>query len=192
MTDPYDHIRRSLNIEEVAQRYGVAVNRHHKTLCFFHNDHHESMSFKNNRFKCFACGASGSVIDLVQKLFDLEPLEAVKKINADFGLGLDFKGEYRCDTAKIQEMERQRQLKQAFDDWCDKTYSTYAQLARYYWENMQKYRPVNEVDGFHPLFVDAVHRLETVNYLLDILFKGTQEEKNALYKDLNRLEVKAG
>ena len=94
MIDPYDHIRQNLDIEEVARRYGLEVNRHHKALCLFHNDHHESMSFKNNRFKCFACGAGGSAIDLVAKLFDLEPLEAVKKLNADFGLGLDFKGEY--------------------------------------------------------------------------------------------------
>lgn len=189
MIDPYDHIRQNLDIEEVARRYGLEVNRHHKALCLFHNDHHESMSFKNNRFKCFACGAGGSAIDLVAKLFDLEPLEAVKKLNADFGLGLDFKGEYRPDTAKIQEMERQRQLSRAFDDWIDKTHSTYARLARYYWQNMQKYRPVNEGDEFHPLYVEAVHRIETVNFYLDILLKGTQEEKTSLYKDLNRLGV---
>jgi DNA primase (bacterial type) len=192
MIDPFDHIRQTLNIEEVARRYGLEVNRHHKTLCLFHNDHHESMSFKNNRFKCFACGAGGTAIDLVAKLFDLEPLEAVKKINVDFGLGLDFKGEYRSDTAKIQEMERQRQLKQAFDDWVDKTHSTYARLARHYMQNIQKHRPINEEDEFHPLYVEAVHRLETVNYILDILLKGAQEEKTALYKDLNRIEVKAG
>jgi len=192
MTNPYDHIRQTLDIEEVSRRYGLEINRHHKALCIFHNDHHESMSFKNNRFKCFACGASGSSIDLVAKLFDLEPLEAVKKINADFGLNLDFKGEYRPDTAKIQEMERQRQLKQAFDDWCDKTYSDYAKIARFYWQNMQKYRPVNEADGFHPLYVDAVHRIETIDYILSILLKGSLEEKIELYKDLNRLEVKAG
>lgn len=192
MTDPYDHIRRSIEIEEVARRYRLEVNRHHKSLCPWHTDSHPSLSFKNNRCHCFACGAGGSSIDLVAKLFDLEPLEAVKKISADFGLNLDFKGEYRPDTVKIQEMERQRQLKQAFDDWCDKTYSTYAQLARFYLHNFKEYRPVNEGDEFHPLYVEAAHRIEVVNYYLDILLKGTKEEKTALYKDLNRMEVKAG
>lgn len=194
MIDPYDHIRQNLNIEEVAQRYSIHVDRHGKSLCIYHQDKKPSMSFnkKNNRFKCFACGASGSSIDLVAKLFDLEPLEAVKKLNADFGLNLDFKGEYRPDAAKIQELERQRQLQKAFSDWIDKTYSTYAQLARYYWENKQRYKPDNETDGFHPLYVDAVHHWETINFYLDILLKGTHEEKTALYTDLNRLEVKAG
>lgn len=194
MIDPFDHIRNNIDIEAVAQRYSIQVDRHGKSSCIFHQDKKPSMSFnkKNNRFKCFACGASGSSIDLVAKLFDLEPLEAVKKISADFGLGLDFKGEYRPDTAKIQEMERQRQLKQAFDDWCDRTYSDYAKIARFYWHNLKEYRPVNETDEFHPLYVAAAHRLESVNYILDILLKGTQEEKTALYKDLNRMEVKAG
>lgn len=190
--DAFDHIRRNLDILLVAQRYGINIDRHHKALCIYHQDKKPSMSFKNNRFKCFACGASGSSIDLVSKLFDLEPLEAVKKISADFGLDLDFKGEYRPDTAKIQELERQRQLQKAFSDWIDKTHSDYAQLAQFYLHNLKEYRPVNEDDGFHPLYVEAVHRIEVVNYYLDILLKGTQEEKTALYKDLNRMEVKAG
>ncbi|WP_083439530.1 CHC2 zinc finger domain-containing protein [Acetobacterium bakii] len=88
MIDPFDHIRQTLDIEEVGRRYGLEVNRHHKALCLYHNDHHESMSFKNNRFKCFSCGVGGSSIDLVQKLFSLEPLQAVKKINDDFGVRL--------------------------------------------------------------------------------------------------------
>ena len=187
--DSFDHIRRNLDILLVEQRYGINIDRHHKALCIYHQDKKPSMSFKNNRFKCFSCGVGGSSIDLVQKLFSLEPLQAVKKINDDFGLGLDLKTDYKPDMGKIQEMERQRQLSRAFDDWIDKTHSTYARLARYYWQNMQKYRPVNEGDEFHPLYVDAVHRLETVKYILDILLKGTQEEKTALYKDLNRLGV---
>lgn len=190
--DAFDHIRRNLDILLVAQRYGINIDRHHKALCIYHQDKKPSMSFKNNRFKCFSCGIGGSSIDLVQKLFSLEPLEAVKKINVDFSLGLDLKTDYKPDMGKIQEIERKRQLLRAFDDWCDKTYSTYAQLARYYWQNMQKHRPISEGDGFHPLYVEAVHRIETVNFYLDTLLKGTQEEKAALYKDLNRLVVKAG
>ncbi|WP_286944786.1 CHC2 zinc finger domain-containing protein [Acetobacterium sp. UBA5834] len=189
MSDPYEHIRQNLEIKEVARRYGLEVNRHHKSLCPWHTDSHPSLSFKNNRCHCFACGAGGSSIDLVAKLFDLEPLEAVKKISADFGLNLDFKGEYRPDTVKIQEMERQRQLQKAFDDWCDRTYSDHAQLARFYWKNILKYKPVSEMVEFHPRYVKAIHQWETVNYLLDTLLKGTHEEKIELYKNLNSLEV---
>ncbi len=190
MMDPFEYIRSNLDILEVAQRYGIEVNRHHKALCIFHQDKNPSMSFKDNRFKCFSCGVGGSSIDLVQKLFLLEPLQAVKKINVDFGISLNLKTDYRPDMGKIQEIERERQLLRAFDRWCDRTYSEYARLARFYWQNMQKYKPKPGDTDFHPLYVEAIHQWEPVNYILDILLKGTQEAITALYKDLNRLEVK--
>ncbi|MGR3221208.1 MAG: CHC2 zinc finger domain-containing protein [Candidatus Anammoxibacter sp.] len=51
------------------------------TLCFAHNDKHPSMSIKNNKVKCFACGYSGSVIDVVMHLNKCDFKKAVKFIN---------------------------------------------------------------------------------------------------------------
>ena len=64
-------------IEDVAKKLGIEVGRH-KALCPFHEDRHPSLHFKNNRFKCFACGASGDVIDLVQRYLNVEFKEAVE------------------------------------------------------------------------------------------------------------------
>ena len=59
---------RALPIEQVATRLGLNVS-HHKCLCPFHDDHHASLTFnlRRNTCHCFACGAKGSVIDLVMK-----------------------------------------------------------------------------------------------------------------------------
>lgn len=59
---------RDLPIEGVAERLGLKVARH-KSLCPFHDDHTPSCcySVSRNTFRCFACGASGGVIDLVMK-----------------------------------------------------------------------------------------------------------------------------
>lgn len=54
---------RDLPIESVADRLGLKVKKH-KALCPFHQDSHPSLSFKNNGFRCFVCGAHGGVIDL--------------------------------------------------------------------------------------------------------------------------------
>jgi len=56
---------RDLPIEGVAGRLGLSVNRH-KSLCPFHNDHTPSLTFNvaRNKYKCFACGASGDTISL--------------------------------------------------------------------------------------------------------------------------------
>lgn len=54
---------RELPIESVAERLGLKVTKH-KSLCSYHADSHPSLSFKNNGFRCFVCGAHGGVIDL--------------------------------------------------------------------------------------------------------------------------------
>jgi len=61
---------RDLPIEGVAERLGLRVERH-KCLCPFHEDKRPSLTFKNNKYKCWACGESGGTIDLVMKLLPL-------------------------------------------------------------------------------------------------------------------------
>ena len=60
---------RDLPIEGVAERLGLQVKRH-KALCPFHNDHHASLSFKKNKYKCWSCGESGDNISLVMKVLN--------------------------------------------------------------------------------------------------------------------------
>lgn len=68
-----------LNIEQVATQLGLTVNRH-KSLCPFHNDTHPSLTFNvaKNRYKCFACGASGNVIDLVMGVGNIGFVQACR------------------------------------------------------------------------------------------------------------------
>ena len=72
---------RATPIEEVAENLGIGIVRH-MALCPFHNDKHPSLHFdlKKNRYKCFACGASGNVIDLVMRYNNMEFKEAINWI----------------------------------------------------------------------------------------------------------------
>ncbi|MBR1652223.1 MAG: hypothetical protein IJ692_02390 [Alloprevotella sp.] len=58
---------RDLPIGGVAGRLGLQVTRR-KALCPFHDDHHASMTFKNNKYRCWSCGESGDTISLVMRL----------------------------------------------------------------------------------------------------------------------------
>ena len=71
---------RAMPIEEVAAKLGIEVGRQHKALCPFHQDRHPSLhlDIKRNRFKCFSCGASGNVIDLVMRYMNVSFKEAVE------------------------------------------------------------------------------------------------------------------
>ena len=84
MTD-FPLIRRSVQIEEVAKWLGIEVHGG-KARCPFHNDQTPSLSFKDGRFKCFGCDASGDAIDLVAKLRHFSTVEAAHLISERFHL----------------------------------------------------------------------------------------------------------
>ena len=69
---------RDLPIEGVAKQLGLKVNEHHKCLCPFHEDHHPSMSFKKNQYRCFVCGANGDTIELVMRHLNKDFKEACR------------------------------------------------------------------------------------------------------------------
>ena len=68
---------RDLPIEGVAERLGLQVTRH-KCLCPFHEDHHPSMSFKKNKYRCWSCGESGDTISLVEKMLKMDFTDATR------------------------------------------------------------------------------------------------------------------
>ena len=65
----------------MAGKLGMRVVRH-TALCPFHNDKNPSLHFHRgkNGYKCFACGASGDVVDLVMRYNNVGFKEAVAEI----------------------------------------------------------------------------------------------------------------
>lgn len=80
-----------LDIKQVAETYGLQIDRAGKALCPFHSEKTPSLSFKGQGFKCFGCGAGGDVFRLAGGLLGIsKPIEVLKRLNSDFGLGLAF------------------------------------------------------------------------------------------------------
>lgn len=109
----YEVIRNAVDIEEAAERYGMDV-RQHKSCCPFHNDRTPSLGFKNGRFKCFGCGESGDVTDLVARLYGMTLHEAAERINADYNLRLDL--DKPPDLAAVNAAKRRQALKAAWKE----------------------------------------------------------------------------
>jgi DNA primase len=88
MSDLFEKVRTEINIADVLEHYGIRIDRSGKGLCPFHKDSTPSLSIdkSTNRFKCFACGESGSSIDFVAKLRSIEPLEAAKELAGIYGI----------------------------------------------------------------------------------------------------------
>ncbi len=68
MSDVYDEILNSSNIQTILEYYGLRISKN-KCNCPFHNDKHPSMSIHQgkNIAKCFVCGSGGNAISFVQK-----------------------------------------------------------------------------------------------------------------------------
>ena len=103
MKNGLDDIR-ATPIEGMAKELGIEVVRH-MALCPFHGDRHPSLHFdvKRNRFKCFACGASGDVIDLVMRYLNIGFKEAVEWIDEEETLT---KSENKPSSAAKEKIEK--------------------------------------------------------------------------------------
>jgi hypothetical protein len=94
MENIFNEVKDKLSIQQVIEHYlGIQFDRNKKCKCPFHNDTNASLSIKEstNTFHCFGCGASDSVIDFVMKYKNLEKFDAVKLLDSDFNLNLQFK-----------------------------------------------------------------------------------------------------
>lgn len=85
----FETVKAAVTVKQAAEYCGLNVNRNNMVSCPFHDDRHPSMKLNEDYFYCFGCGASGDVIDLVAKLFNLSCLEAAEKLAEDFGIGPD-------------------------------------------------------------------------------------------------------
>ena len=165
---------REVDIVEAARYFGLEVNRYQKALCPFHNDHHPSLSFKYNRFRCFACGASGSVIDLVAQLTGTSPREAVDKIISVFHLNM-------TPVAHKRDTE----LVRRFEDWIQAERCRLSEEHRTLLHRMKLNEPKSP-DKSPSEFVEVCQKIDQIGYELDILIHGSFEQKVQYWRNHER------
>jgi len=190
----FDSIKEILRIADVAAFYGVAVKRHNKALCPFHNEKTPSFTIypKTSSFMCFGCGVGGSVIDFVMQMYGLDALGAAKKLDLDYNLGLF---EYRAskeEVYRLSEQQAQRQadkgLTAAFERYINRAYSLLCDYLHLLQNWKVIYAPKNADDVIHDLFAEACHRLDYIEYLVDCLLSAGVDEQIQFY-EMHRKEM---
>lgn len=176
MDNVFSEIKDRLAMPEVARFYGLEMNRAGMACCPFHDDKTPSLKVYDDHFYCFGCGATGDCTGFVAKLFGLRQIDAAKKISEDFGLGL-FDREFAAPIkiAPNPKYEMQKWLGEARQTVKD--YLT----TLYKWH--RDYAPRNQDDEFHPLFVESLQKIDYIEYLQDILTRGSEEDKRDLYEN---------
>lgn len=104
-------IREAVTAKQAAELYGLKFDRRGlKAVCPWHEDHKPSLSFKGSRCKCFACNNGGDAVDLTAQIFGISTQEAAKRLQGDFGVGVEIN---TASIAKAKAMQRERERKRA-------------------------------------------------------------------------------
>ena len=167
----FETVKQSITIREAAERYGIEVGRNSMACCPFHDDKNPSMKLNKDYFYCFGCGATGDVIGLTARLYNLSPKEAAEKLAQDFGLAYDSQAPPR------RRYVRQKSEAQKFKEDRDHAFRV---LADYFhllhkWET--DYTPKTPEENPHPRFMEAIQKKDYVGYLLDFFLEDSPEEQ---------------
>ncbi len=180
----FTDVKDAVSMQEAASFYGIKVGRNKMACCPFHPDKHPSMKV-DKRFHCFGCGADGDVINFVERLYGLPPLEAAKKLITDFNLNIEaspvsyYKVKARPITQEqIQQNKEQEQLR-AFQLYRRDALNF---LREYYYLLHCAKRDLapatlEEFENCHPLFEEALQKIDWIDYLIEELEDGTLDEQ---------------
>ena len=169
-------VKIQLDLTDVAQYYGIELNRGSFTNCLYHDDETPSMKIYEDHFHCYGCGKHGDMITLIGRLFSISPFQAAQKIAQDFNISPDMNySEANKIKSVIYTYKKQETL----------IFNILNQYCRFLLECRDKYKPGSPSEELHPLFVESLLNYEQYNYYRDIFITGSKEERIRFMKDFN-------
>lgn len=171
----FDTVKAAVTPRMAAERYGLPIQQGSMVCCPFHADRTPSMKLNEDYFYCFGCGASGDVIALTAQLFNLPPVEAAKKLAADFGIAW----QKPSILAKLQRGKSQAEAERR----CFRVLGDYLRILQDWKERCAPQSPEDTID---PRYAESCHMLERIGNMLDILACGTPQERAEVVADLQK------
>ena len=175
----FQTIKAAVTVKQAAALYGLPITTTGMTRCPFHEDHTPSMKLNDTYYYCFGCGATGDVIDLTARLFDLSSLQAARKLAQDFGLGpaKPPSGAVALPKPPIAPSNAQ----QEDIAYCLRVLHNYRNLLTK-WQT--EFAPLSPEESLDDCFVEALHMLDVVDDLMDRLAFGPASQKATVAKCL--------
>ena len=180
----FETIRENLTARQVAEYYGLRVNRNGMAVCPFHNDRNPSMKI-DRRYYCFGCGEKGDAVDYVAKSLGLAPSDAALKIAEDFGLNYEkWKPPDRIKATspavKIKPLLiRFQETKMHF--W--RVITDYYHMLR---DWKERYAPTDPEQEWDDRFVEALQNITQLEYIMDTFLGGDLETQVDIINDYGR------
>ena len=175
----FQTVKAAVTVRQAAALYGLPITTTGMARCPFHEDHTPSMKLNDTYYYCFGCGATGDVINLTARLFDLNSLQAARKLAQDFGLGPDKppSGAVALPKPPIAPSNAQ----QEDIAYCLRVLHNYRDLLTKWQTKYSHHSPEESLDE---RFVEALHMLGIVDDLMDRLAFGPASQKATAAKRL--------
>lgn len=180
----FSEVKEQLTTRQVAESYGLRIRKNGVACCPFHDDRHPSMKVDKN-YHCFACGVGGDVIDYIARMYGLSQYDAAKKLIEDFGLHVQTEAMSREERQRLRREKEERmriiQIKKKFYRWCEETIELLkdALIQIEYSGELLYGKPPDVI--FSEDYAMMLHAEPIINYWLDILCMGSEQEKKELF-----------
>ena len=157
-------IHETVTMDEAVRMYAPEHNpRYHRIPCPIHQGKDYNFSYTKTGYKCFVCGASGDVISFVQTILSLrDRTDAMKRINADFRLGLPIGCE--ITSAENKALEERRKAAREKEKRIAECWTGYHALWDE-WCRLDRQRIFCQVGS--PAWVEAVTNIDRVAWEID-------------------------
>ena len=188
----FDEVKSLVDVPTAARSYGVEVSRGNMALCPFHRERHPSCKLYADHYYCFGCQAHGDVIKLVQELFSVSAIEAVKQLNSDFALGLDV--DKPPDMEKVNRRRRAIAERKAEKARIEHMYDV---LLRYFTlldKYKMRYAPTSPDEDrlssarLDRRFVYALQNIGYAEYMLEAFNRFDKEQQAEVKLEVDRIE----
>ena len=168
----FELVKQNICVPDAAEHYGLQVSRNGMCSCPFHEDRHPSMKLNERYFYCFGCGATGDVIDLTARLFDLSSFQAARKLAQDFGLSPDKPPSGAIALPKPPTLSSDAEQEDIA--YCIRVLHDYRDLL-IRWQT--EFVPLSAEESLDDRFVEALHMLAFVDVLIDCVTFGLASKK---------------
>ncbi|MBQ5561309.1 MAG: hypothetical protein IIT46_16260 [Lachnospiraceae bacterium] len=190
----FKEIKSKLDIIEVAEYYGLELDKHDKCNCPFHAEKTSSFSIsrKKQMFHCFGCNVGGDVISLTAKLFDLSSIRAAERLNSDFHLGLNMKPHKSTATERQEQAVRNQRkaISKIWETWKDSAIKNVIEYIKLLERWQKQYEPKDINEEYNPYFVESCQEIGFTEYLYDCMIQADEKAWQELYRT-NKNEIQA-
>lgn len=191
--DIFEEVKSRLDIADVAEHYGIELNKQNKCCCPFHTEKTASFQVypKSQSFYCFGCGVGGDLVNLTQRLLGLQsPLQAAKRLNSDFSLGLNLKPHKPTATERQEQAVRNQRktISETWETWKDNATKSIIKYVKLLEQWQKQYEPKDINEEYNPYFVESCQEIGFTEYLFNCMIQADEKEWQELYRT-NKNEI---